>query len=158
MLIDIETQRNKICDVIAKITNPNINIFEVEKLRVGVYEINHFNLDLCIPPKYKFTLYPKLNDANFPTSGVCDSYEQILKKCPELLEDDGRKFIISLTRIIAENQPEEGGWRWHKWGEYIGDYKPICEYIYDEKDLINEVFVYEIIEIDPTYEIVDDWE
>ena len=154
MLVDINLQRDEIGDLIGKISGKNIVGFN--RLDKGIYEISHFNMNHCIPEKYKFTTYPRLKNSKFPCDGVCDDYKQILEQCPELLEDDGREFIIALTRIVAADQSPEGGWRWHKWGEYIGDHKPMCEYIYDEKDLINEVYVYEIIEINPSYETIDD--
>ena len=77
--------------------------------------------------------------------GVCDHYQQILDKCPLLVESKERKFVITITSVKRANEPSGGGWRWHKWGEYIGSKNPQCEYLYDEKD-IEEVFVYHIYE------------
>lgn len=51
--------------------------------------------------------------------GVCDNYMQILDQCPEL-QDPNRIFLITLTPIKKEKQSPKYGWRWHKWGEYIG--------------------------------------
>lgn len=31
-----------------------------------------------------------------------------------------------------ENRGKGGGWRWHKWGTYIGTLDPQCEYLDDE--------------------------
>jgi hypothetical protein len=39
-----------------------------------------------------------------------------------------------------------GGWRWHKWGPYIGTQEPKCEYIHDEPE-IEEVFTYHVYEL-----------
>jgi hypothetical protein len=47
--------------------------------------------------------------------------------------------------VIKANQSHEGGWRWHKWGEYIGKYEPQYEYLYDEPE-IEKVYVYHIYE------------
>jgi hypothetical protein len=80
------------------------------------------------------------------TYGVCDNYKQVLKYYPEL-NNTNKKFVISLYEINKENQPSEGGWRWHKWGNYIGKQKPCCEYIYDEP-IIEKVYVYSIYEIE----------
>ena len=38
------------------------------------------------------------------------------------------------------------GWRWHKWGPYIGTQDPQCEYLADEPE-IKEVFVYRFIQL-----------
>jgi hypothetical protein len=79
--------------------------------------------------------------------GVCDDYKQVLKEYPELKKDKNRKFIVSMTPMFKDCQPKSGGWRWHKWGKYIGKQKPTCEYLYDEKD-IELVFVYHIYEVE----------
>ena len=61
----------------------------------------------------------------------------------ELLAKSDRQYVITLTPMCQEEQPEEGGWRWHKWGAYIGKHNVQCEYLYDE-DLsdISQTFVY----------------
>ncbi|KYC77058.1 hypothetical protein B4092_4795 [Bacillus licheniformis] len=51
-----------------------------------------------------------------------------------------------MTKVRKKNQPRKYGWRWHKWGEYIGNHTPDHEYLYDEKE-IEEIFVYQIIRI-----------
>lgn len=74
--------------------------------------------------------------------GVCDNPQQVLDKCPELISSKD-VFILSCDRLIKKEQSSEGGWRWHKWGEYIGTQEPTTEYLYDEP-LIEEVFCYHI--------------
>lgn len=55
--------------------------------------------------------------------------------------------VLDLHPVIATSpKPRRYGWRWCKWGEYIGDYTPDHEYLYDEEG-IEEVFVYQIIRI-----------
>lgn len=78
--------------------------------------------------------------------GVCDNYQQVLDYYPEL-NNLNRKFVLSLYKISKKNQPKNGGWRWHKWGKYIGNQNPRQEYIYDEPE-IEEVIVYHIYEIE----------
>lgn len=77
--------------------------------------------------------------------GVCDHWHQIIDRWPVLITDP-RPFLIKLTTIVRRDQPEEGGWRWHKWGPYIGNYEISHEYLHDE--LINEVTVWQIYEMD----------
>lgn len=78
------------------------------------------------------------------TFGVCDNYHQILGRWPEI-ETMERKLLIGLAPIVRADQPESGGWRWHKWGEYIGNYKPQHEYLYDETiDVVYPFHVYEL--------------
>ena len=59
-----------------------------------------------------------------------------------------RNFVILLHPFFREDQPESGGWRWHKWGEYIGKFDSKCEYLYDE-DGIDFVYAFSILEIKP---------
>ena len=61
--------------------------------------------------------------------GVADNIEQIKKLYKKQINNKKEKFIISITKIY---QNKEDGWRWHKWGKYIGKLNPQCEYLYDE--------------------------
>jgi hypothetical protein len=108
------------------------------ELQPGVYEIDHFSGGRSLD---NYEEYPELSVRPY---GVCDNLEQLLEACPEL-EAPGREFVVTLTPIRRENQPSSGGWRWHKWGKYIGTQDPQCEYLYDEND-IDEVFVFHIYE------------
>jgi hypothetical protein len=134
------------------ISNGNSN---QRKIQTGIYQINHFNADHFLdssdwinnPVLGNITHYGKNNEhsfGDFNCYGVCDSFEQVLEKCPEIVESN-RQFIITLTPIVKSQQPSEGGWRWHKWGEYIGTFESQCEYIYDEVG-IEKVFVFHIYE------------
>jgi len=78
--------------------------------------------------------------------GVCDSPEQLLNMYD--FEADPRTFFIKLTEMRKSEQSSWGGWRWHKWGDYIGKQEPTTEYLYDEP-LIDNVFVFHI------YQFVD---
>lgn len=109
------------------------------ELREGIYEIHHFGGSRF--PGREYESYPELSIGPY---GVCDTVEQVLEKCPEL-EASNRKFVITVTPIIKSKQPPEGGWRWHKWGEYIGTQDPQCEYIYDEPH-IERVLCFHIYE------------
>lgn len=66
--------------------------------------------------------------------GVADSIEQIKEYYKEEIEDPNRKYFISVTPVFQnkENKNKSGGWRWHKWGRYIGELNPKCEYLDDE--------------------------
>jgi hypothetical protein len=77
--------------------------------------------------------------------GVCDNYQQILDQFPMLLTDP-RHFQIWLTQLHRKDEPAEGGWRWHKWGPYIGTQEPQYEYLYDEKH-IDQVEIFKVIEV-----------
>ena len=55
-------------------------------------------------------------------------------KYKEEIADVNKKYVIALTPVWQEkgNKGKGGGWRWHKWGEYIGKLNPQCEYLDDE--------------------------
>ena len=79
--------------------------------------------------------------------GVCDNYQQIKKEHKDLIEEPNKKYVVIMTTVEREKQPCEGGWRWHKWGAYIGNQNPQHEYIYDDEH-IDKVYCYSIYEID----------
>ncbi len=78
--------------------------------------------------------------------GVCDNYSQILEKYADLLNNPNKNYVIGLSTVKRENQSPEGGWRWHKWGEYIGTQNPEHEYLYDDTH-IDKVYCFHIYEI-----------
>jgi hypothetical protein len=114
---------------------------KAELIQEGIYKVHHFGSS-NFPHGYES--YPDFANEDFNAYGVCDNVEQLLEACPELRGSD-RKFTVMLTPIVKSEQSSDGGWRWHKWGPYIGTQNPQYEYIYDEKD-IEQVFVYHIYE------------
>jgi hypothetical protein len=66
--------------------------------------------------------------------GVADNIEQIKKYYSKQIKDTKNKFVISVTPVWQnkENKCKGGGWRWHKWGEYIGTLDHKCEHLDDE--------------------------
>lgn len=77
--------------------------------------------------------------------GVCDNLDQVKWRCPTIVGSGSRKFIIILREIRKSDQPAQGGWRWHKWGEYIGAHYITSEYLYDEK-VVDRVLVFHVYE------------
>lgn len=143
MLVDVNVVSNPISDMIAKM---NGNVVGYEKVETGIYTIGHFNFDMMVYPQTILkNEWPEFKNKDFNSFGVCDNYKQIIESCPELTKSN-RKFIISITPVEKSKQPAEGGWRWHKWGPYIGTQKPKFEYLHDEP-AIEKVFVYHIYEI-----------
>ena len=114
------------------------NHAKVKELRTGVYRIGHYGASFYMSD---YEHYPETTVGAY---GVCDSVEQLLAACPEL-EASERKFIVTVTSVRKANQPKFCGWRWHKWGQYIGEHKPHREYLYDEPE-IKEVLCFHIYE------------
>lgn len=84
--------------------------------------------------------------------GVCDNasqaldyYDNLYKQNKDYMED--KMFVILLVPVIRKQEPESGGWRWHKWGRYIGKFEPKCEYLHDE-DGIDYVYCFDILEVE----------
>lgn len=58
------------------------------------------------------------------------------------------QFILLLTPIINNHDKSSwGGWRWHKWGEYIGKHNPQYEYL-DHEDGIDYVLVWKLCSVE----------
>jgi hypothetical protein len=113
----------------------------------GMVQIGHFSSDIM--------LYGRNGDWSFeiegvPTYGVCDSPEQFMEKFGDAVKTDPRNCCVFFTHIAKDtgNKHHGGGWRWHKWGEYIGDGKPEREYLDDEDGFDDGVFVFHIHDID----------
>ena len=76
--------------------------------------------------------------------GVCDNYQQILerdKRIKALEKWKGFEFVIIISEIRKKDEPPRDGWRWEKWGSYIGDQNTMTDYLYDEPEIEN-VYVY----------------
>lgn len=78
--------------------------------------------------------------------GVADNIEQVKKKYKKKIAQKKNKYVIGFDVIKKSRQEENGGWRWHKWGNYIGKHKITTEYLFDEK-IIEEVIVYNIYKV-----------
>lgn len=125
--------------VLAVVASTNGRSARPVRLREGVYQVGHFGSSNW-PTGYE--QYPDL--ADFSPYGVCDDFEQVLDACP-VIELGDRKFIVTVTPIVREDQPTTGGWRWHKWGPYIGAQEPKSEYLSDDLH-IDKVLVYHVYE------------
>jgi hypothetical protein len=74
----------------------------------------------------------KIDNYHCGVYGVADNIEQIKKHFKSVIENETCCAVISVCEIDKANEPERGGWRWHKWGEYVGTHEITCEYIKDE--------------------------
>lgn len=70
------------------------------------------------------------------TFGVADNLKQIVDFY-NANEEGFFKGNHVITCFEVHRNPEEpySGWRWHKWGRYIGTQKPMCEYLNDEPEI-----------------------
>ncbi len=66
--------------------------------------------------------------------GVADNVQQVLDYFFEECQDLDKNYFILMMPVKQnkENKGKGGGWRWHKWGEYIGKLPRKYEYLDDE--------------------------
>ena len=113
---------------------------------VGIYQCN-FDFNFSHEEFLEFDIDKGIHDIPFNQSyevfaptyhkvqyGVADSIDQIKEYFKEEIEDSNRKYFITATPVFQDkqNKGKDGGWRWHKWGEYIGKLYSKCEYLDDE--------------------------
>lgn len=102
------------------------------------------------PERLKNADIPKYEEYyNCNHYGVADSVEQILEH-PDtqiFFKDPNRKFMLFVTPIHKDTEPQFDGWRWCKWGRYIGIQEPKSDYLYNEPD-ITKVCVFHFYDIE----------
>lgn len=80
----------------------------------------------------KYNIFPNYEKVTY---GVADNIDQIKEYYKEEVSDKDKKYAICVTpvRQELEYKGKGYGWRWHKWGEYIGKLNPQFEYLDDEE-------------------------
>lgn len=141
----------------------NTLLFFANQIEDGIFETSsysfHYYIEDCSEWKTvdKSTLFKNGNifnckpdndsneiacwDGVLTVYGVADNLDQIKNYFKDVINNPNVNFAISFVRLKKENEPKKGGWRWHKWGEYIGMQNPQCEYLADEPE-IEEVLVF----------------
>lgn len=122
----------------------------VVKLDTGMYQIGHWNPEFVTPNKLSSGWETDLhligkNGDYFGNGGGCDYPGQVLE-CIDLSRYS-EQLVIFYVQINRKDQPQDGGWRFHKWGDYIGKHTIEYEYLYDQKD-IDMVFTYHIYQFE----------
>lgn len=114
----------------------------------GIFFSPSFNMEhFVVDEKEPYYLFVDDSGKFYSPYGVCDTIQQIKDKYAKWFNDENLKFFVSVTPVYKSEQPESGGWRWHKWGDYIGEKERKHEYLYDEDDTIQEVLVYHIFQL-----------
>jgi len=128
------------------------------RIETGIYqcgsnfsheEFVEFKDDANISFAQSYEVFSVMDDKN--QYGVADSIEQIKEYYKEEIENPNRKFFISVAYVEQNksNKGKGGGWRWHKWGEYIGKLNPEYEYLDDEEfgDDFKHVICFHLYEV-----------
>lgn len=126
------------------------------RLGAGFYQCGHWNFgDLCTPslgrydPNASFEeKYDALARVGLESEhGVCDTPEQFMERFGPALAADTDGWVVSFVVLQKADQSPRGGWRWHKWGPYIGDKTPQCEYLYDEGPEITQATTFSLFRV-----------
>lgn len=82
--------------------------------------------------------------------GVCDSPAQFYTDFGKKLHEDPRPLVVMFTHVTKDpdNRGVGGGWRWHKWGEYVGHGTPTTEYLDDEDEFDSGIYCYHVYIVD----------
>lgn len=152
MFVDVEFEVRPDVGVILAIIGDGSP--EATRLDVGLYQVRHFSFEHVAKAKLEpyWQEMRTFDDVEsgvtlLPSEyGVCDSPDQFVGKFGGVLKSSSRKFCVSFTKICRDDQPESGGWRWHKWGPYVGEHEPTVEYLRDEPQ-IEVVFAYHVYEV-----------
>ena len=141
---------SRLLSMVSQVVDGHVD--SAQSLRPGIFLISHFGSSDLLKDWEHYPEFPDIDTdegAQYRGSrGVCDNVDQVLKRYPEL-EASERQFIVTLTAIERGRQPASGGWRWSKWGAYIGTQNPQHEYLYDDRH-IDKVYVFNIYEYGKT--------
>lgn len=108
---------------------PGLTVLHIARLETGLYVIPHWNFDMLIEGEWD--THPFDVDRS-PVYGVCDSPDQFMQRYGEALGRSPDRFVVSFCCVEKSSQPPHGGWRWEKWGPYIGTQESVADYLYDE--------------------------
>lgn len=115
----------------------------------GVY-LAHLNFGNEIGPvladQYPTLVLPNGQGAAdwFSFYGVVDHWQQLPL---DVLRNDSRPLLVYLTEHVKADQPARFGWRWHKWGPYLGVHDiEGYEYLYDTPT-VERVYSYHVVEL-----------
>lgn len=110
------------------------------RIREGVYVECGFNFHNFLEdmPDHGESYYSPI-DGEPPPYGVADSVDQFMELYEEFINSSRNLYAVGFTEVRRDEQPDEGGWRWHKWGPYVGTQTPTVEYLHDEREITNVV-------------------
>ena len=107
----------------------------------GSFNIEHYVRSITYQKTSDSTSFPRM----LSDYGVADSLEQVVTYYNQA--GITKKHVCFVLKIRREDQPAYGGWRWHKWGPYIGNQTPQAEYLFDEPE-IESVIIFQFHEVE----------
>lgn len=123
---------------------------DTRHLSRGFYVIDHWNFELTTYARLAKTWIDSTIEVDLAGMGlewdygVCDTPEQFMERFGPALDASPRLWVVSFVVVRKEDQEPSGGWRWHKWGPYIGDKSPQREYLYNEGPEITQATTFKV--------------
>lgn len=117
--------------------------------RPGYVTCGHWNPEhegWAIDASFDNDAWKRLSALGIHDIGVCDSIDQFHARHGAALDADDGEWCVVFTHVPKnpENAGQGGGWRWHKWGTYIGEGAPTTEYLDDEPEFNDGVWTYHV--------------
>lgn len=134
-------------DEILVTNDPIARVMCYQPVRVseGVYTNCGHNFENCLAFRQDWReSYYEGAPGEPPSYGVADSVEQFMERFGEFIRTSPHKYAVGFTEVRRTDQPESGGWRWHKWGEYVGKHEAQHEYLHDEQG-IDSVVTFSVV-------------
>ena len=91
-----------------------------------------------VPDDDEYTWHIATENDRISFYGVSDNATQVIKYFNDFENRNEINLgdcVIIMSPILKDTQPKCNGWRWHKWGRYIGEKHPTAEYLADEPDI-----------------------
>lgn len=148
MKTKFKTPRMKMMDPAHAMILRMIGTGRAEKtLAEGLVQVGHFSADAAYDVKR--SEYDEFERFGCEFYGVSDTPEQAMEYAKKNLAEHEGPFCVFVTHVQKDesNAGKGGGWRWHKWGEYIGTGQPTREYLDDEPEFKDGVYVFHIHEV-----------
>ena len=129
--LERETQQTLVEDVPEFMDYRNPTRTADDRLRTYLEDARRYkrSMDKLYSQRYKRG--PYRNFMSLGAYGLCDSPEQLMELYPHLDDDDVPR-VVGFQYIVRKNQSPQGGFRYHKNGNYVGRQRPRHEYLYDD--------------------------
>jgi hypothetical protein len=141
----LNMELNPIMGVLAQCEGNDPNVAVLDD---GILLIGHYSGDILFFGGNDWERsYPEVE--GLAPYGVCDTPEQFVEDFGEALRAHERTLTVTLTPVMKDlvSRGKGGGWRWHKWGPYVGKGEPTTEYLADEDGFDDGIHVYHVYDV-----------
>jgi hypothetical protein len=151
MLVELGIEGYVVDDITGMIAEMHGQTKTVLKIAKGYY-MSCLNFDRVVE---QFLVRHQYFDGGYdeipevPCYGVCDTPQQFIDRYGEALEAHEANYVVGFAHVRKnpEDAGKGGGWRWHKWGDYIGTREHRCEYLDDEDGFEAGVYLFKVVRV-----------